>query len=286
MNVPANPFDTGEQNLTVRDIGEATVSSREQTEIQSAIVSAKRFPRNEADCFSKIIKCFQRISMAEASQYRFERGKKGVSGPSIDCARELARCWGNIRQGLRIVSMDDEWVHIKAFALDLETNTSVEGEDKFKKLIQRKNYSSGMTEWIKPDERDLRELINRRGAIIVRNCILQVIPKDVTEAAIAQANETMLQAADKTLKTNMEDTIRKLVVAFDALGVTVQMLEQKIGHDLKSLGKEEYVELRGIFKSLQDGHTNRGEHFDLGKVSADVTDELSAKLLKGGKDKK
>jgi len=79
------------------DVGGLAVISREQHEIQAAIISAKKFPRDENQAYAKAIKSVQRPSMAESATYNFPRGGKSISGPSVDLARELARCWGNIR---------------------------------------------------------------------------------------------------------------------------------------------------------------------------------------------
>ena len=168
-----NELVTQQNGIAPQQAGELAAVAREQNEIQSAIVSAKKFPRNEQAAFVKALNSFRRQSMAEAATYSFPRGGKTVEGPSVDCARELARVWGNIRYGLRVVSQDENRLHIRAYALDLETNTYVEAEDEFSKLIQRKDKLSGATRWVTPDERDLRELMNRRGAIAIRNCLLQ-----------------------------------------------------------------------------------------------------------------
>ena len=119
--------------------GELATVTREQSEIQSAIISAKRFPRNEQTAFVRAVNAFTRFTMAENATYNFPRGGKTIEGPSVDCARELARIWGNIRYGLRVVKSDGDRLHIKAYALDVETNTYVEAEDEFSKLIQRKD---------------------------------------------------------------------------------------------------------------------------------------------------
>src|SRR5690606_35974269 len=114
--------------------------------------------------------------------------------------------------------VDDEQVHIRGYALDLETNTYAEAEDRFAKLIQRKR--NGRTQWVEPDERDLRELVNRRGAICVRNAILQVLPADVIEDALRQSEETLRKAAAGELKQDRAGAIRRLALAFDELGVS------------------------------------------------------------------
>lgn len=264
--------------------GELAAVSREQSEIQSAIIIAKKFPRNEQAAFVKINKSLERPRLAEAACYSFPRGGKAVEGPSVDLARELARCWGNIRFGLRVVSVDDEMVHIKGYAYDMENNSYVEAEDKFLKLIQRKNKATGATEWVTPDERDLRELMNRKGAILVRNCILQVVPSDLVDDAIKKSKETLTKAEKGQLEANREDTIKKLLLAFDKQGVTVEMLNKYLSHDIAKIDAAELADLKGVWKSINDGQAKREDIFDLvEKVGAA---DLNKDLGIGAEEKK
>lgn len=238
------------------------LAHREQSDIQAAVVSAKHFPRNEVAASLAVTKSFARPLLAEAARYQFPRGGKTISGPSVDCARELARLWGNIRYGLRVVSLTDESVHIRGFAVDLETNSQSEYEDQFKRLVQRKQRD-GETRWVEPDERDLRELIGRRGAILIRNAILSLLPPDLIESALATADKTLRGVASGELKSSREDVIKHLVGRFDNLGVSVAMLEGYLGHALADANADEVTELKGIGKSLADGVTKREDHFEL-----------------------
>ncbi len=248
-------------DLSKKDAGTLAVVTREQTEIQARVFSAKKFPRDEEKAYSRLMNSMTRLTMAESAEYSFPRGGKAVTGPSVDLAREGARCWGNIHYGLRIVSSTDQKIHIRGFAVDLETNTYAEAEDEFKPLIQRKIPGTKETEWRTPDERDLRELINRRGAICVRNALLQILPPDIIEDARKRANETLQQAADGSLSANREDTIRRMVLNFDKIGVSKEMLEEYLTHPLSLITGEELSELKRIWKSINDGQTKREEHF-------------------------
>ena len=244
-------------NSVAKDAGELATVARDQQELQASIISAKKFPRDEEAVYQRSKGCFARKGMAEAAQYRFERAGKAVTGPSVDTARELARLWGNLRYGLRIIKMTDEWVHIRGYSLDLETNTYSEAEDEFKPLIQRKDKKTGSTYWTKPDERDLRELINRRGAICVRNVILQILPPDLTDLAV----ETAEAALRKTTKTEVADNrgqvIKSLTGAFAKFGVTPEALDEYVmeraGVLLQDALPEDIAELREVYKSIQDG---------------------------------
>lgn len=261
-------------------VGNAAAQAREQHEIQSAIISAKRFPRNETDANTAIMRACQREGLAEDALYSFPRGGKAVEGPSVYLAREMARMWGNLRAGLRVVEGDDDYVHIKGYCFDAQTNFYIEMEDKVRALIQRKDKRDGTTKWIKPDERDLRELVNKRGAVLIRNAILQVIPADITATAVKVCKDTLKKKVSNELKESREDVIRRMGFAFDGVGVSAEMLERKLGHKLSLITDSEVVELTSIHKSLKDGHTKREDHFEFESKA----DELTAKLKKEKSD--
>ena len=239
------------------ELATAGAAAAAQHEIQSAIIIARKFPRNEEGCFQKLMKACSRVSFAEDATYSFPRGKKEdgtpniVSGPSVNLAREAARVWGNIRFGLYIVHDDDETRLIRAWAWDVETNTKIEVEDDFKKLIQRKGQG-----WIIPDERDLRELTNRRGAIALRNAILQILPKDLIEDALFACSKS----AESDAKENPDGARKKLLIDFGVINVTVEMIEKVLGHPFSQSSAKELADLRGVCKSIMDGHTTWAEY--------------------------
>lgn len=248
--------------------GTASAVAREEAELKAAIVLARQSPRHELQAYQRIKQAMSRPSMAADARYAFPRGGQQVVGPSVYLAREAARHWGNLRYGVRIVSLDAEMVHVKGYCHDIETNSYNESEDKFRTKVQRRNKNTGVTEWVTPDERDLRELINKRGAICMRNSILQCLPSDVIEDAMQAAEATLQAVEDNNLKTNPVETIRKMADAFAGLGVTVEMLEKYIGHKLDLCTAEEITNFRTIAASLRDGQSKREDYFSVGEPAA------------------
>ena len=242
---------TEETALSVRteqgfELAPSAAMAEKQFEIQSAIIVAKRFPRNEDAAFEKLMKSSRRTSFAEDAAYSFPRGDTAVEGPSVNIAREAARLWGNVRYGIDIIRDDEESRLIRGWAFDMESNVKVTAEDDFKKLVFRKKGG-----WIKPDERDLRELTNRRGAILVRNCILQILPKDLIEDALVQCKATLRSGAQQ----DPEGARKKMILAFSTIHITPEMLELKLGHPIPQCTPDELAELRGIYKSILDGNS-------------------------------
>lgn len=262
------------------ELAPTAAAAEKQFEIQSAIVLAKKYPRDEDAAFTKLMKACGRTSFAEEAEYSFPRGNQTVRGASVNLAREAARVWGNVRYGLTILRDDAGSRQIQGWAWDLETNTKISSEDDFQKLIFRKGKG-----WVPPDERDLRELTNRRGAILVRNCILQVVPKDLIEDARAKCNETLRATAAK----DPDGARKKILLAFSELNVTPEMLAAYLGHPLAQSSPAEIADLRAVYKSIADGNTTWADYVagngeaaaaDLKEKTRAKTDELKERLSK------
>lgn len=265
---------------------ELTVAAQQASvvqEIQGAIMVAQRFPRDEAGAMAKLVKSCERPSFAESAAYAFPRGGQTVKGPSVNLAREAARLWGNIRYGVHIVNETPLQRTVRAWAWDMETNNKVEQDDTFEKLIYRKKGG-----WQKPDERDLRELTNRRAAIAIRNCLLQLLPKDMVEDAMRQADETI----EKGIKDDPQAHKKKLVQSFLGLGVEPEQLAKFLKHSVDKCSPKEIAELRQIYVSIRDGNSSWSDHLppeEKGSRSDAVAQNLSGgakpEVKAGGSEK-
>lgn len=269
---PDSPIQTGQATQ-----GTLQSMSREVTEARGMVEAAKSFPRNTHDAFTALMHSCNRSNFAELATYKFPRGGRDITGPSVNLAREAARCWGNVTSGVRIIHEDKKSVHLQGFAWDLETNYRVVHEDKFAKLIQRKDKRTGEVLWIEPDERDLRELVNRRGALLLRNALLQVLPRDLVDDACQAARSAVVADSQGKLRENREDTIKAMVMAFDEISVKVSMLERYLGHPLDEIDAEELAGLRSVFKSISDGTTSRSDHFEIGGGTSTGAEDLNAR---------
>lgn len=265
------------------ELAPAAAAAEKQFEIQSAIILAKRFPRDEDKAFEKLMRACGRTSFAEDAEYSFPRGGQMVKGPSVNLAREAARIWGNVRYGITITRDDQSSRQIQGWAWDLETNTKPSAEDDFRKLIFRKGKG-----WIEPDERDLRELTNRRGAILIRNAILQILPKDLIEDALSKCRETLRSNAAQ----DPDAARKKILLAFSELNINPEMLAAYLGHPVAQSSPAEIADLRAVYKSISDGNTTWGDYVngnseasaaDLKEKTQKKSEELRQKLNGGEK---
>ncbi len=227
--------------------------SRAVAEVQASYVIAKKFPRDENAAYMRIMKACERPLLAEQSMYAYPRGGQLVTGASIRLAEALAQSWGNIDCGVREVSQSDGMSVAEAYAIDLETNTRVVKTFHVPHTRDTKQGKKRLT-----DSRDIYELVANQGARRLRACILGVIPGDVVDAAVARCGKT-LESSD----VPMADQIRKLIQAFDEIGVKTEHIEKRLGHKLDATIPQEIVTLRGIYKSIKDGMADRTQFFDI-----------------------
>jgi len=248
--------------------------SRAVAEVQAAYVIAKKFPRDENAAYMRIIKACERPLLAEQAMYAYPRGGQLVTGPSIRLAEALSQAWGNIDCGIREVSQSDGVSVAEAYAIDLETNTRITKTFHVPHSRDTKQGKKRLT-----DSRDIYELVANQGSRRLRACILGIIPGDVIDAAVARCGKT-LESSD----VPMVDQVRKLVSAFDEIGVKTDHLEKRLGHKLDATIPQEIVTLRGIYKSIKDGMADRSQFFDIASVKGE---SARAELLEAvGKNKK
>lgn len=262
--LPVNPFARGgSEHLNAGTV--EIESSRAIAEAQGKLVIAKRFPRDEARAYAKIIESCKRKGLADEATYAFDRGGQTVSGPSIRLAEELARAWGNIDYGIRELSRKDGVSEMEAYAWDLETNTS--SSQKFSVRHWRDTKNGGYA--IK-DERDIYELTANHGARRLRARVLAILPPDLVEAALAECKLTMAGKSDEPIA----DRVRKMIRAFEKFGVTAPMIELRLGHTLDAVLPDELSDLVGIFNSLKSGMSKAGDWFGGAKPAPEASNIL------------
>jgi hypothetical protein len=223
----------------------AAAESRVAAEVQAAMVIARRFPRDETAAFARAMAACKRRGLAAAAEYAYPRGGQTVTGPSIRLAEALAQTWGNLDFGVVEVEQRRGESTVLSYCWDLETN--VRQTKVFTVAHSRYTRQKGVVSLTDP--RDIYEMTANQAARRLRACILGVIPGDVVEAAVGQCRKTLSEADGGV---PLKDRVRQMAAAFDGLGVSVAMLEARLGHKLAATSEAELVNLRAIFRSLTD----------------------------------
>lgn len=219
---------------------------QDKAQIDVQISTAKLFPRNiKRSVENAIATATMDTETASTCTYSVPRGGKAITGPSVHLAKILAQCWGNMRIEAKVIGVEDKHVTSQAVAFDLENNVAIKVEVK----------RSIMTKTGRMNDDMIVVTGNAGNSIALRNAILSVVPKAVTDKVYNAAKETItgnISDANKLLKK------RKQV--FDGLINTYALTEKEI---LSAIGKaavdhvtgDDLVVLIGIGQAIKDGDT-------------------------------
>lgn len=229
--------------------------SRAIQEVQGAILVAQKCPRDEVRAYKKIIDSAKRKSLAESAVYAYPRGGQIIKGPSIRSAETIAKYWGNLDYGIKELSQDNKnhVSEVMAYAWDLETNTR---QCKVFK-VSHTRIAKGIIKTL-TDPRDIYELVANQGARRLRACILGIMPSDIVEDFINECEKTLAGDNSKPLK----ERIKEMVKAFEALGVSQDMIEKRFGCRADSFIEKQLVDLRAIYKSIKDNFQTIDNFFE------------------------
>ena len=248
---PFAPVTTGQDSGPQGVMAQSAVA-REVSEVQSALVIAKQFPRDERRCMDRILNACTRPSLAEAALYQYSRGGTDITGPSIRLAEAIAQAWGNLQCGVRELERRAGESTCEAFAWDIESNTKFTRTFAIPHVRQTKKGSYRLE-----DDRDIYEMVANQGARRLRACILETIPGDVIDAAVKQC--------DLTLATNESvtpESIQAMLDAFREFSVSKEQIERRIQRRIESMTPAQKAALRKVYVSLKDQMSTPGDWFE------------------------
>lgn len=248
-------YGTSEVMTPQRSATTEMVTSRQAQEVQAAMVIAKKFPRDENDSWSRIMRACQRKSLAEQAMYEYPRGGQKVTGPSIRLAEAMAQAWGNLDFGIIELEQKNGESQVMAYAWDLETNTRQTKVFSVPHIRGTKKGNVPLT-----DPRDIYEMVANQGARRLRACILGVIPGDIVDSAVNECYKTLAGNNSEPLI----DRVHKGAKVFEEkFSVTVPMLEKYIGCKLEAFSENDLIRLNNVFRSLKDGMAKREDYFEI-----------------------
>lgn len=237
------------------------LSNREAQEVQAAVFMAKRFPRNENESISRILRSCDRVGLAMKATYSYPKGGSKVTGPSVRLAEAIAQAWGNIQSGVVELEQRDGESTCMAYCWDIETNTR---ECKIFVVKHQISTKSGMK--VLTDPRDIYELVANQGARRKRACILNIIPGDVVDAALERCNKT-LSSGNRNMPP-LIDRLRDITGHLQKyFSVPLASIEKYYGYPLDAFTEMDFQNLVGIYNSLREGNAKREDYFQLPKVS-------------------
>jgi len=238
----------------------AAESSRYIAEIQGQMTLAKKFPRKHSEFMPDILEACKSKSLASISAYLFPKGGTTITGPSIRLAEVVAQNYGNLDFGIKVLQETSTKSLIQSYCYDLQKNVRSQKVFEVKHQIKLKNGSMK----ILSDPREIYEHQANYGTRRLRACIMGIIPRDIFDQAQEQCEKT--NTGDG--KTPIKDKILEMIKAFETLGVTKEMIEARLQHNIDATDWPEISTLQKIWTSLKDNMAKRSDFFDLPKAEA------------------
>lgn len=257
------------RGLAADRVGQGTVveANRAVAQVEAMVVVAMRYPRDITRAVAEMERSCAREELANKAFYRFGRGGGQVSGPSVQLARELARCFGNFESGLIELRRDDAYrqSEMQAFAWDLERNYRTSTTFIVPHIRDTSRGPVDLT-----DMRDIYENNANMGARRLREMIFDAMPVWYTEQAI--------EACRKTLEGDQRDLpqrIEKCIALFQGVGVRLPQLVRKLGSPADKWTTHDLATLTVIYRSLERGEIRVEDEFPdtaLGVTAAQIRD--------------
>lgn len=241
------PFAQNQQNNLPSAANTGAVSveqSRAIAEAQGQLILAKRFPRDLNAAYAELMEACKLPALASVAFYTLPRGKSSVTGPSIRLAEEIARVYGNFQYGHRELSRDDKKSEVEVYAWDMEKNNYSKRQITVMHVLDTRDGPRKLR-----DQKDIDDKIANVASKQVRGRILALVPKWLSEAAIAACRETLAGKSE----IPVAERVRKMTQAFAKFGVTTKHLEGFLGHSLDTVDTDEIADLTGIFNAIKDG---------------------------------
>lgn len=247
-----NPFEVTSQSKAQAPVMGSALNSGELGRIQAKIVLAKQFPRDQDKAYTNIKKACTRLEFALKALYAYTKGGSSVSGASIRLAEEIVRHWGNIDCGWHVVEQTQTQSVCRAYATDYESNIT---KDIIFIVSHYRDTKKGR--YLLKADRDIYEIVASQASRRVRNCILTLIPSDIVDMSVETCEKTMNDKCDMS-----QESIKKLIDAFAAFGVTKEDIEARIQRNLEAISPGQVVQFRKIYQSLKDGMSGPEDWFE------------------------
>lgn len=243
--------------LAVRDPRVASAIAREAMQMRVLCERAQTLDRQHGRVERELTETLNSFVLADRATWRLRYGGSEKSGPSVWLARELARMYGAMRWGLRVIETTEERAHVQGYAMDLASCLQVEQDAQFSLRVPRKDpRDKKRTLWVIPeDEATLQGVILARGARAVRGALLQLLPARLIEHAVAVSEATIARHMAQP------ESKRQMLVDFGRLGVSQAMIEKRLGCTVQEAAPQQLAMLRGVYNSLVDGHTSARDAF-------------------------
>lgn len=255
----------------VRMVENATAQEISRVEIDVQIATAKRYPRSITNFKQQALEMATLDEETAASMfYTLPRAGKKIQGPSIRMAEVVGTCYGNLRYGARIVSIDAKFITAQGACHDLEKNIAITYE------VQRRITNKSGTRY---NDDMIQTTGNAAMSIALREAIFRVVPRSLFNSIYEQAKLASIGKA-KTMSEQRHAAFDWFKKAGATEPQLLAFLERK---GIDDVTIDDIITLRGLVTSIKDGEVTIEEALKPAaqtEPAAKSLDDLADKLKK------
>ncbi|MDN8612749.1 hypothetical protein [Variovorax ginsengisoli] len=241
----------------------SAVASQAKAMVEARYTIALHRPRNWDQVRQDLLKECRRPTFAnnKSAYYRKPIGA-GVEGLGIRFVEVALRCMTNVLIETTMIFEDVQKEVHRVSVTDLEANVTYPLDVKVSKTVERSKPSDDgsyismrINSYKKPvytipanDD----DLLNKRAALIskaIRTLGLRIVPGDLCDEAEDIIKSVRMDEAARDPAAER----KRIVDAFDGLGVKASQLADYLGHDIGACSPTELVNLRGLYGAIKDG---------------------------------
>jgi hypothetical protein len=265
--------------------GEAMLEAVNRAEIDVAIATARRYPRNfeRAEARMRAMVCKTPDVAADCFYVLPPRGGKRIEGPSIRLAEIVAINYGNIRVVTRPPIIGHDSVTVEWAAIDLESNYSTTGSVSTSILYSKKGDKAGQR--YEPDQINTTCLATVAKAR--RNGVYAIVPGTLVKDLWYEARKFSV-GGDRPIEAKRE----MAMAHFRKMGLDDARILAAVGKSaVEQLSDDDLADLRGLATAIKDGDTTIDKAFPpIGPAGKPMgpedskSEQLADKLTKKGPD--
>lgn len=255
----------------------------EQTRVAAEVAMqaelAKRYPRNMNLVFQRIEETFTLSPrLVEQSKFSYYRAGTPITGFTIQFARVIAECVGNITYSFKELSRGDQQSEMFVYAWDMETNTMQSRSIIVRHIRDKTNESVPLTK-----ERDIYENNANNAGRRMRECIFGVLPI----AAKMKGEEIVDLLLKKAYpKQQVLELIQKKIALFKTIGVSKQNLIKERGNRPTEIWtRNDLFDLTEHYESIENEDKTIHEIFDIKPKGVEIIPEKGRQTTEPEKQK-
>lgn len=257
---------TDQQTQVTEVVQPTTMEVIAKAELDTQIVTAKRFPR-DLQKFFHTAETLATQSPEIAAQMAYAKpvgGGQTAEGPSVRLAEIVMASYGNIRAQAMVISIGQTEIVVRGMAHDLENNTAA-SVDVVKSIIKRDGKRYG------PEQ--VSVMCAAACSIARRNAIFEVVPRALVAGIIEKARK-VAAGTEKDLPTRRKALLEWLCKH----GLTRQQIYQWMevsGEDAVTL--DHMAKLHGLIQSCKEDGTSFADAIKDASQQRSSADSIAAK---------